>query len=156
MRVGGAEAIALEICEGLDRDRFEPYLCLSRWDPAEGLDDVDPPLRRVQEQGIPILGLGRRSTASVGAWRKLIRFLRQERIDIVHSHMFGSNAWGSVTAELARTPVMVAHEHMWSFEGATLRRTIDREVIGRFADAFIAVSEDARQRMIHLVGLPKE
>jgi Glycosyl transferases group 1 len=35
---------------------------------------------------------------------------------VVHSHMFGSNAWGSVTARLAQTPVMVAHEHMWSFD----------------------------------------
>jgi glycosyltransferase involved in cell wall biosynthesis len=85
-----------------------------------------------------------------------VRFLRRERIDVVHSHMFGSNAWGSVTARLARTPVMVAHEHMWSFEGAPMRRAIDREVIGRLADSFIAVSEDARQRMIHLVGLPEE
>jgi glycosyltransferase involved in cell wall biosynthesis len=155
-RIGGAEAMALEICGGLDRDRFQPYLCLSRWDQEEDLVEMDGPLRRVREQGIPILGLGRRSTASVGAWRTLVRFLRKERIDVLHSHMFGSNAWGSVTAQLARTPVMVAHEHMWSFEGARLRRTIDREVIGRLADAFIAVSEDARQRMIHLVGLPKE
>jgi glycosyltransferase involved in cell wall biosynthesis len=156
-RIGGAEAMALEICRGLDPDRFQSYLCLSRWDP--GLEHEEPlegPLLAVREQGIPILGLGRRSTASVGAWQTLVRFLRRERIDVVHSHMFGSNAWGSVTARLARTPVMVAHEHMWSFEGATLRRTIDREVIGRLADAFIAVSEDARQRMIHLVGLPKE
>jgi glycosyltransferase involved in cell wall biosynthesis len=156
-RVGGAEAMALEICGGLDPERFQSYLCLSRWDPGlEHEEAFEGPLQEVRESGIPILGLGRRSTASVGAWRTLVRFLRKERIDVVHSHMFGSNAWGSVTARLAGTPVMVAHEHMWSFEGAPLRRTIDRVVIGRLADSFIAVSEDARQRMIHLVGLPKE
>jgi hypothetical protein len=33
---------------------------------------------------------------------------------------------------------------------------IDRQLIEHLADAFIAVSEDARQRMIHRVGLPKE
>ena len=156
-RIGGAEAIALEICGGLDRDRFQPYLCLSRWDPdLEHEQPIEGPLRHVRDEGIPILGLGRQSTASVGAWWTLVRFLREERIDVVHSHMFGSNAWGSVTARLARTPVMVAHEHMWSFDGSPLRRTIDRQLIGRLADAFIAVSEDARQRMIHRVGLPKE
>jgi hypothetical protein len=49
---------------------------------------------------------------------------------VVHGHMFGSSAWESVTARLAQTPVMIAHEHMWSFDGAPLRRMIDRQLIG--------------------------
>jgi hypothetical protein len=69
-RIGGAEAMALEICGGLNRDRFQPYLCLSRWDPGiEHEQTIEEPLRQVREEGIPILRLGRRSTASVGAWR---------------------------------------------------------------------------------------
>jgi glycosyltransferase involved in cell wall biosynthesis len=110
----------------------------------------------VRDKGIPILGLKRRSRANLGALGSLVRFLRQERIDVVHSHLFGSNALGSVTARLAGTPVMVAHEHMWSFDGEPLRRAIDREVIGRLADTFIAVSEDARQQMIKRVRLPED
>jgi glycosyltransferase involved in cell wall biosynthesis len=47
-------------------------------------------------------------------------------------------------------PVVVAHEHTWSFEGEPLRRLLDRELIARWSDAFIAVSREDRRRMIEI------
>lgn len=45
-------------------------------------------------------------------------------------------------------PVVIAHEHNWSYTGDPLRVWLDREVIGRLASRFIAVSEISRRRMI--------
>lgn len=156
-RLGGAETMALETCAGLATDGYRSYLCLTRWDPA--LQTVGPSADRLaalKDLGVEVLGLPRRGTADVRPWRRLLHFLRQERIDVIHSHMFGSNAWASVIGSLARTPAIVAHEHMWSFEGSAGRRWVDRHVIGRFADAFVAVSELARMRMIEVEGVPAE
>jgi glycosyltransferase involved in cell wall biosynthesis len=74
-------------------------------------------------------------------------------VDVIHAHMFGSNVWGTVIGRLARVPVIVAHEHTWSFEGKPLRRFFDREVIGRGADVFVAVSRDDRRKMIEIEGV---
>ena len=70
--------------------------------------------------------------------------------------MFGSNVWATVVGRAARVPVVVAHEHTWDYEGQPLRRLLDRRLIGRFADAFVAVSEADRERMITVEGVPAD
>jgi glycosyltransferase involved in cell wall biosynthesis len=51
-------------------------------------------------------------------------------------------------------PVVIAHEHSWSFEGQLLRRLIDRHVIARRATAIVAVSSEDRRRMIEIEHIP--
>lgn len=142
---GGAERLAVQVAARLDRDRFESILCASR--------RTDEPLldRELAEAGVEVLALGRRSKLDLRAWRPLVR--RLDEVDVVHAHMFGSNVWGTVLGRLKRVPVVVAHEHTWSFEGQPLRRLLDRELVGRFADAFIAVAEEDRRKMIEVEGV---
>jgi glycosyltransferase involved in cell wall biosynthesis len=77
-------------------------------------------------------------------------------VDVVHAHMFGSNAWGTLIGRLARVPIVIAHEHTWSFEGEPIRRLLDRELIGRWSDVFVAVSREDRRKMIELERVPAE
>ena len=70
--------------------------------------------------------------------------------------MFGSNLWGTVLGRLSGVPVIIAHEHTWSFEGEPLRRLLDREVIGRFCSVFLAVSQEDRRRMIEIERIPAQ
>ena len=142
---GGAERLAVQVAARLDGDRFESILCASR--------RTDEPLldRELAEAGVEVLALGRRSKLDVRAWRPLVR--RLDEVDVVHAHMFGSNVWGTLLGRLKRVPVVVAHEHTWSFQGQPLRRLLDRELVGRFADAFIAVAEEDRRKMIEVEGV---
>src|SRR4029077_17751647 len=106
--------------------------------------------------GVQGLGVGRRSKADVWRWRPLLRLLRSGRIDVVHAHKFGSNLWAALLTPSRRAmPVLIAHEHSWSYEG-TLRRVVDRELIGRRAAAVVAVSPMDRMRMIELERIPAE
>ena len=54
---------------------------------------------------------------------------------------------------MSRVPVVVAHEHSWSYEGDAIRRFLDREAVGRAADVILAVSRPDRQRMIEVEGI---
>jgi glycosyltransferase involved in cell wall biosynthesis len=149
LRPGGAERVAATLAIGLDRTRFVPTVCVSSTitAPSPLIDDLEA-------AGIPILALRRQSRYAVWAWRPLISFLSRERVDILHSHMFGSNAWGAALATLARVPVFVAHVHSWAVEDQRLRVFLDRNVIARAADAVLAVSNEDRRRMIEVGGLP--
>jgi glycosyltransferase involved in cell wall biosynthesis len=156
-RVGGAETMALELCSGLQAAGHRSYLAVSRWsEAAAAAEPVASTMARLRSEGIEVVGLSRTRSTQLRPWRRLVRFLKRERIDVLHAHMFGSNAWGSVIGTIARTPVVIAHEHMWSFEGSATRRVVDRQVIARLADAFIAVSEDAREQMVAEEGIPAE
>jgi glycosyltransferase involved in cell wall biosynthesis len=82
--------------------------------------------------------------------------MRRRKIDVLHSHKIGSNFWGAMIAPRVPIPIFVAHEHSWSFEGQPRRKAIDRFLIGRRADAFVAVSEADRRRMIEIEKISPE
>ena len=154
---GGAERIATEVVTRLDPARFERTLCVSRWTPREEADPlIAPRVRTLRETGVRIVGIRRRSRVAVWDWAPLLSLLRAERIDVLHSHQFGSNLWASILGRIAGTPVVIAHEHNWSFEGQRLRRLLDRYVIAPRASAFLAVSRETRRGMIELEGIDPE
>ena len=148
-RSGGGERFAVGLAAHLPRYGFDVALCATRavfapWD------------QTLRESGVPWFALGRRATGDVLPFARLARVLRRQRVDILHSHMFGSNVWATVVGRAARVPVVVAHEQSWSYEGERLRKFLDGQLIGRFADAFVAVSTADRDRMVALEGVPAE
>lgn len=147
---GGAERLAREVVIRLDPDRFDRTLCVSRWsDERAAAARASGALAQLEEAGVEFLGLPRRGTIDLLSWRPLMTRLRSE-VDVLHGHKIGSNVWAAVLGTLARTPVIVAHEHTWSFEGQPVRKLLDRRLIAARADAFLAVSALDRKRMIEI------
>lgn len=154
---GGAERLAVQIATRLDPERFESHFCASRYDALEREDEGTRQARaRLAEAGVRFLGIGRERKTDIHKWSELVRYLRRERIDVLHAHKHGSNVWAAALAPLVRTPVLIAHEHTWSYEGESLRRFLDRELVSRWADAFIAVSREDQRRMTSVEGIPPE
>lgn len=144
--LGGAERFVVGLAMHLPRDRIEPWVCSTR----QGDPDAVQALR---EAGIPHLELNRHSTRQVHRLWPLAALLRRERFDVVHAHKFGSNIWGTLIGRAFRVPVILAHEHNWSYEGERMRVWLDGQVIGRLATRFVAVSTSNRERMITLEGV---
>lgn len=154
---GGGERLAVEGAIGLDRDEFDRTLCVSRWN---GNLEADPQsrelLKRLQSAGVKVVGLKRRSRLDLLAWRPLVRLLRSGNVDVLHGHLFGSNVWAAMLGRACRVPVVVAHEHMWAYSGGRTRALLDREVVARFSDAFVAVSASGRRQMIEVERIAGE
>ena len=148
MMSAGAEILATRIALGLDRDRFESVICSTR--PSAAVH-----VAAARAAGVEVLELDRRSKVDAWRWAPFVKLVRSGRVDVVHAHKFGSNLWTATLAPLGRAPVLVAHEHSWSFEGARLRRVADRELIGRAATVFVAVSDRDRERMIAVERIPE-
>ena len=142
----GAETVATRIALGLDGSRFRSILCATRPSSPEHV-------AAVRAGGVQVLELNRRSRFDIRHWRPLVRLLRSGRVDVVHAHKFASNLWGALLVPRSRLPLLVAHEHTWSYEGM-VRRVVDREVIARRARAIVAVSPTDRMRMIELERIP--
>ena len=72
------------------------------------LIDIGPTGRLIQDMGIPLYSLGmRRTIPSVRAVRKLWRFLRRERPDILWTWLYHADLLGSVVGKAAGVPVLV-------------------------------------------------
>jgi glycosyltransferase involved in cell wall biosynthesis len=143
---GGAERFAAGLATHMPRDRIEPWLCCTR-----GGDERA--VRALVDAGVRYVSLGRQGKLDVHRLLPLVGLLRRERFDVVHSHMFGSNVWASVAGRGCRVPVIIAHEHTWSYTGDRVRLWVDGHVIGRLVTCFVAVSEADRERMIKLEGV---
>lgn len=146
---GGAERAAAALAMHLPPDRFEVCVCSTRRsDPAA--------VAALTQSGVRHVQIGRRHKWDVHRLVALVALLRRQRFDVLHAHMFGSNLWGTVFGRACGVPVVIAHEHTWSYEGEPLRKWLDGRVIGRLATRFIAVSSLDAERMVSLEHVPRE
>ncbi len=132
---GGAEEHILTLLRGLDRDYFQPFLICS--------PEVAEKLKSDVPVDVPVLPLSLSSPVQLRGAIGLARFLRQNRIHILHSHLFYASLFASPIGWISRVPLIVETPHLresWRhgwFKGNFL---VDR-LISRFVDVYIAVSE---------------
>jgi glycosyltransferase involved in cell wall biosynthesis len=146
---GGGERLAAEIAMRLDGTRFTRILCVSR--PPIPHEPPEATVQRraaARESGVRIIELNRPWRLALWAWAPLYSLLRNERVDVVHAHKFGSNVWGTLLGRLAGVPVVIGHEHGSALPRESLRRFLERNLIVRGADALVAVSPAVRRDLI--------
>ena len=103
MEVAGAEQVVLSLAQGFDRTRFRPLVgCLAEEGPLAEI------LKRDQ---VPVFALGKRPGFDISVVGRLMRILRDEHIDIVHTHVWNADVWGRFSAWLARVPVRMMTAH---------------------------------------------
>jgi glycosyltransferase involved in cell wall biosynthesis len=155
---GGAETLAAELVQRLDPERFRRTLVLYRQVPESsplhgGQSRI---IARLEAAGVRVIMLEGRDRRDLASWGPFLKLLRSGDVDVLHTHKYGPNLWGSLLSRLAPGLVFVAHEHTWSFEGRPLRKLADRWLIATRAAAFLAVSERDRRRMMEIEGVPAD
>jgi glycosyltransferase involved in cell wall biosynthesis len=141
-RIGGAEKHIVQLLKGIDREKFEPAVCCIQKQGAY--------LPIVEGLGIPILDLGLRKYYSLKAVRRfffLVRHIRKNKYDIVHTFLFLANVYGALAAYLARGPkIVISIRSMNLFFKA--RHIWTSRFIGRLADRITVVSEQVRHHVL--------
>jgi glycosyltransferase involved in cell wall biosynthesis len=162
LAVGGAQQNVLITCHGLPVDRFEQVL-------AFGPDvDEEGSLRgRAVELGIALHEVPHlvRDVSPIDDTRatvELVRWLRDLRPDLVHTHSSKAGLVGRLAARLARVPVVVHTVHGWSFHDEMSPRlrsaTIRAErLAARATDRLVVVtSEDRDKGLAAGIGRPEQ
>jgi glycosyltransferase involved in cell wall biosynthesis len=103
------------------------------------------------------LNAGSRRQMPVAAL-KLRKLLRQERVDIVQTHLFDPSTIGLLAAAAARTPLKIVTRHHSDFT-TLFRRPIHRRIDrlhAMNADRVMAASEAVKRSMVRYEGVPAE
>ena len=108
LEVGGTERALTALLHGLPSERFDVHvICLSEFGPLEaevrstGAHLIDLGYARRQQSGNPWW----RTAASLpGVILRLARYLRQERIEILHTMIPACNIYGAVAGRMAGVP----------------------------------------------------
>ncbi len=144
----GAEEVALELARGLDSERFRSYLVC----PQQLLDAFGHDWKGSSIVAWP---LSLDSPWQIAEGRKFIKFLRSEKIDVLHAHMIRAALAAVPLARLAGVPVVVQTCHgreAWRTSWSKRRYWIDRR-IASWSDATVAVSESTAEYLAHTKGI---
>jgi len=151
--IGGTETQAVELARRLDPGRYQVTIgCLRR----EG-----PLLDRLKNTPVEImevnLGGGVDSPSGLLRIAKLARYLRRNKIQILHAHDLWSNIVGMAAAMLARTPVTITSQRDLS-HGAwygTYRRRVLR-FFQRRSSVLLTNAKAIRDGLIEQDHLPPD
>ncbi len=118
LRLGGAEINLFNLLNTLRHDNFEFHVAY-----AYG-GELEP---RFRAAGFHLFKYADEdhkvgSLATFGIIGRLMRYIWQNRIDIIHTHTFSAHIWGSMAAKLTRCKIV---EHVHDF------RYLDREEFAR-------------------------
>ncbi|MCC6927901.1 MAG: glycosyltransferase [Gemmatimonadaceae bacterium] len=105
---GGTELNAVRTVEQIDRSRFDVSFV--------ALSDRGALAARVREAGIPIEVFplnGFFSLQALRSGRALVRYLRRERVDVLHAHDIYSNIFAVICARIAGVPMVIASRRWW-------------------------------------------
>ncbi|MEQ1692028.1 MAG: glycosyltransferase [Gemmatimonas sp.] len=131
---GGTELNAVRTVEHLPRDQVTPVVLTLNGHGAMG--------ERYQRMGVRVVEFPIHSLVGLPTWRRqteAVRFLREERIQIVHAHDLYSNFFFGLAARRAGTPVVIASKR-WTRQPK--RRHFFSDMFAyRFAHRVLANSE---------------
>lgn len=156
LTVGGAERLAATFARRHDAARFDlRVVCLK-------VIDGNPLARELEEAGVRVETLGARNLRDARAFRRLVRLIRDEGIDLIHAHLTYAEVWGRLAGWLTRRPA-VSTVHVLRYtnpnDPAAGRDRAVEALAGfvrrRFGGAVVAVSEALRRKLIE-GGLPRE
>ncbi len=141
---GGVEKKITTLLPLLDKSRFEAQvICL------KSAGELAPELI---QKGIPVIEKPISSRWSPKGLWKLSRYLKNQQIDIVHTHMYRANVSGTVAARLAGTPVIIGNIHTVDGWDDTGQVFTDR-LVGKLRHCTLFVSESVKQNYIERVRL---
>jgi glycosyltransferase involved in cell wall biosynthesis len=108
MRLGGTELNAVRTAERLDRSRFDLRVVTLACD--------GPLTERYRAIDVPIVKMPLRSlhgSSMITSGWQFVRYLRRERVQIVHAHDMYSNVYAAPWARLAGVPVVITSRRWW-------------------------------------------
>jgi glycosyltransferase involved in cell wall biosynthesis len=114
----------------------------------------------LRADGVRVVDLGMRSNRDLRAVRDLVRLIRRERYDVVHTHLYRAGLYGRLAARLAKVPRIVSTEHSLRpgyIEGRPTTAGVRALYRGaeRLGDMTVAVSASVAQEL-RALGLPAE
>jgi glycosyltransferase involved in cell wall biosynthesis len=160
LNVGGPAIQALTLTRALNNERFETLLLHGQL--GEGEADMtqyrglDVPQRML----VPELGRELNPIKDIVTLFKLVKIIRRERPDIVHTHTAKAGAAGRAAAAICRVPVIVHTFHGHVFHGYFSKRKTAlfiaiEKILARFTTKIVTISQLQKNEISETLRMPE-
>ena len=141
---GGLEKLLIEMIKRLDRSVFEiSVLCLTeKGDLADALKNLN----------IPVFYMNKKDGLKPYIIFKISKLLKDEKIDIVHTHDSSANFYGGLGAKLAGVNRIINTEHGGIYFESRRKRAFNK-YLSRINEKQICVSDSIKNNL-QKMGLP--
>lgn len=146
-RWGGVESRLVEYLTHRKDQRLRHFAIAT-----SAIDEVVQEMRKV---GVPVFIPQRRFHYDPTAIWQMARWMRAQRIDIVHTRNCMANCWGGLATVLARVPVLIGGEHGTVWFTKPPMTWIERWIYHR-ANLVVANSEASKRLLVYKRGLSAE
>ncbi|GAO02352.1 glycosyltransferase [Anaeromyxobacter sp. PSR-1] len=153
-RIGGQERQTVLNVRSMDRARFEPVVAVLHLD-GDHLQDLE-----VAGVRPVVFDVGGRMIRPNTAWQlaRIVRFVRAERIAVIHAQDVYTNVLGALAARLARVPMIVTRvdlgHHLEGYRRPLLQaasRVADRVLVNALCIRDLAVREGVEADRVAVV-----
>lgn len=161
LQTGGAQKLITAFVSQAPQYGIEPVVINMRKGSSSVICDA------IESSGVKVYTVTARSLFSIQRLRWLIGFLKEQQIDIIHSHLLYANILSSVAARLARIPVVCTLHSTHAEKGWRLRllKSVEDFCLQNFASRILAVGQKVaaahvgryRQRSVDVIpnGIPE-
>jgi len=118
--LGGAERVVADQALNIDKEKFNVTVCCLR--------KKGEFAHLLQEKGVRIIELGKKPGVDFSIIPKVKRVIKENHIQLVHTHLWVANFWGRIAAILSGVPVVITEHNV----------DIWKRWYHKFADWFLA------------------
>lgn len=150
--VSGSENHLLTLVSHLNRSRYRLTFCLLV---ERGLD-LSAYVAALEAAGVEVVCFPIRADLDLLLLWQLVRFLRAQRPDIVHTHLIHGDLYGTLAARLAGVPYVISTKHNDDvFRQRGFYAWLDRTA-ARYQDRIITISHHLKRFHVEVEGLPAD
>lgn len=145
LQTGGAQKLITAFTSQAPKQGIQPVVINLRTGSSSVIRNT------IESNGVKVFTVTARSLFSLHRWRWLIRFFKQEKIDIVHSHLLYANILASVAGYIARIPVVCTLHSTHTERGWRLRllKALEDFCLQNFATRILAVGQEVATAHLH-------
>jgi len=140
---GGAEQVVVDLCDHLGKEGHHVIVVTlkSGW-----------LTRKLSEIGVESIVIENKRSFDPRFLMELVRIIREKKIDLIHSHEFLMNMYGTAASMATRCPIIATIHGKGYYIDKWRRRAVYR-FVGRCAFRIVAVSEDLKKFLIEKIKL---
>lgn len=129
---GGAETVFIQLADAIRARGFKSIVVI------RGPGWVEQELIR---KGLTPIILDAKGSFAVGFLKKLCRLIRENNVDVIQSHLLGSNVYAAMAGLLTRTPVVATYHGMVDVNPNERFKGLKNAVMRWGINHYVAVSE---------------
>lgn len=148
LAIGGLQQVVVNICRTIDRDKYDvSVLCLRTM--GEFVPDIE-------KLGIKVIHLPQKEKGTdYFSFVKVAKILKEEKVDIIHTHNTQPFIDGTIGAILSGVKVIIHTDHARAFPDKN-RYMFAEWLMSHFANKVVGVSDHTSQNLIRYEKISKK